>query len=38
LSQLDQLRPDMVLVDVTLGEVNGYDLCRQVKSRVGALR
>jgi CheY-like chemotaxis protein len=34
LSQLDQLRPDMVLVDVTLGEVNGYDLCRQVKSRV----
>ena len=32
LSQLDQLRPDMVLVDVTLGEVNGYDLCRQVKS------
>jgi DNA-binding response OmpR family regulator len=33
LSQLDQLRPDMVLLDVTLGEVNGYDLCRQVKSR-----
>ena len=33
LSQLDQVRPDMVLVDVTLGEVNGYDLCRQVKSR-----
>jgi CheY-like chemotaxis protein len=34
MSQLDQLRPDMVLLDVTLGEVNGYDLCRQVKSRV----
>src|SRR5690606_29134892 len=34
LSQLEQIRPDMVLVDVTLGEVNGYDLCRQVKSRV----
>jgi CheY-like chemotaxis protein len=34
LSQLEQLRPDMVLLDVTLGEVNGYDLCRQVKSRV----
>jgi len=34
LSQIDQLRPDMVLVDVTLGEVNGYDLCRQVKNRV----
>jgi len=33
ISQLDQLRPDMVLLDVTLGEVNGYDLCRQVKSR-----
>lgn len=33
LSQLDQLRPDMVLLDVTLGEINGYDLCRQVKSR-----
>lgn len=33
LSQLDQFRPDMVLVDVTLGETNGYDLCRQVKSR-----
>lgn len=33
LSQLDQLRPDMVLLDVTLGETNGYDLCRQVKSR-----
>ncbi len=33
LSQLEQLRPDMVLLDVTLGEVNGYDLCRQVKSR-----
>lgn len=34
LSQLEQIRPDMVLLDVTLGEVNGYDLCRQVKSRV----
>ena len=34
ISQLEQLRPDMVLVDVTLGEVSGYDLCRQVKSRV----
>jgi CheY-like chemotaxis protein len=34
ISQLEQLRPDMVLLDVTLGEVNGYDLCRQVKSRV----
>jgi len=34
MSQLDQLRPDMVILDVTLGEVNGYDLCRQVKSRV----
>ncbi len=33
MSQLEQLRPDMVLLDVTLGEVNGYDLCRQVKSR-----
>jgi len=33
LSQLDHVRPDMVLVDVTLGEINGYDLCRQVKSR-----
>ena len=34
LSQIDQLRPDMVLLDVTLGEISGYDLCRQVKSRV----
>jgi DNA-binding response OmpR family regulator len=34
MAQLEQLRPDMVLLDVTLGEVNGYDLCRQVKSRV----
>jgi CheY-like chemotaxis protein len=33
MSQLEQIRPDMVLLDVTLGEVNGYDLCRQVKSR-----
>ena len=33
MSQLEQLRPDMVLLDVTLGEINGYDLCRQVKSR-----
>src|SRR3954471_24427497 len=33
LSQLDQVRPYMVLLDVTLGETNGYDLCRQVKSR-----
>jgi CheY-like chemotaxis protein len=33
LSQLDHFRPDMVLLDVTLGETNGYDLCRQVKSR-----
>jgi DNA-binding response OmpR family regulator len=33
MSQLDQFRPDMVLVDVTLGETNGYELCRQVKSR-----
>jgi DNA-binding response OmpR family regulator len=33
MSQLEQLRPDMVLLDVTLGELNGYDLCRQVKSR-----
>src|SRR5688572_19524780 len=33
MSQLEQLRPDMVLLDVTLGEVSGYDLCRQVKSR-----
>lgn len=33
MSQLDQVRPDMVLLDVTLGEVSGYDLCRQVKSR-----
>jgi CheY-like chemotaxis protein len=34
ISQLEQLRPDMVLLDVTLGEISGYDLCRQVKSRV----
>ena len=34
MSQLEQIRPDMVLLDVTLGEVNGYDLCRQVKSRI----
>jgi CheY-like chemotaxis protein len=34
IAQLDQLRPDMVLLDVTLGETNGYDLCRQVKSRI----
>jgi CheY-like chemotaxis protein len=34
IAQLDHLRPDMVLLDVTLGETNGYDLCRQVKSRV----
>lgn len=34
ISQLEQLRPDMVLLDVTLGEVSGYDLCRQVKSRI----
>jgi CheY-like chemotaxis protein len=34
MSQLEQIRPDMVLLDVTLGEVSGYDLCRQVKSRV----
>jgi DNA-binding response OmpR family regulator len=33
ISQLEHLRPDMVLVDVTLGEINGYDLCRQVKTR-----
>jgi CheY-like chemotaxis protein len=33
MAQLDQLRPDMVLVDVTLGDSNGYDVCRQVKSR-----
>src|SRR5689334_10613685 len=33
MSQLEQIRPDMVLLDVTLGEVSGYDLCRQVKSR-----
>jgi DNA-binding response OmpR family regulator len=33
MSQLEQLRPDMVLLDVTLGEINGYDLCRQVKNR-----
>jgi len=33
MSQLDQFRPDMVLLDVTLGETNGYDLCRQIKSR-----
>src|SRR5262245_15749692 len=33
ISQLDQFRPDMVLLDVTLGETNGYELCRQVKSR-----
>jgi len=34
MSQLEQIRPDMVLLDVTLGELSGYDLCRQVKSRV----
>lgn len=33
MSQLEQLRPDAVLLDVTLGEINGYDLCRQIKSR-----
>lgn len=33
IAQLDHFRPDMVLLDVTLGETNGYDLCRQVKSR-----
>jgi CheY-like chemotaxis protein len=34
MSQIEQIRPDMVLLDVTLGEISGYDLCRQVKSRV----
>jgi CheY-like chemotaxis protein len=33
LARLDQLRPDLALVDVTLSDINGYDLCRRLKSR-----
>lgn len=33
LTQLDELKPDVVLLDVTLGNTTGYDLCRQVKDR-----
>jgi CheY-like chemotaxis protein len=33
IAQLDRVQPDMVLLDVTLGDANGYDVCRQVKSR-----
>lgn len=33
LARLDAVRPDMILLDVTLGESDGYELCQQVKSR-----
>jgi CheY-like chemotaxis protein len=33
LAKLDQLRPDLALIDVTLSDINGYDLCRRLKSR-----
>jgi CheY-like chemotaxis protein len=37
LARLDQLRPDLALIDVTLSDVNGYDLCRRLKSKNPAL-
>lgn len=33
LERLDTLSPDMILLDVTLGNTDGYELCQQVKSR-----
>ncbi len=33
LSQLEAVRPDLVLLDVTLGDKDGYELCREVKTR-----
>jgi CheY-like chemotaxis protein len=32
LGELRQARPPVALVDITLGNQNGYDLCRQIKS------
>ncbi|MCZ7583561.1 MAG: response regulator [Deltaproteobacteria bacterium] len=33
LEQLEELRPDLVLLDVLLPKMNGWDVCRQIKSR-----
>jgi signal transduction histidine kinase len=36
LEELDRARPDVVLCDVVMPEMNGLDFCRAVKSRPGA--
>lgn len=33
LSCIEKLRPDIVITDITMGEQNGLDLCREVKER-----
>ena len=31
LQQLEDWRPDLILLDVMLPEINGYDLCREIR-------
>ena len=35
IDQLDNLRPDVVIVDIKLKQSNGIDVCRAIKSRLG---
>lgn len=36
LAQVEALSPELVLVDVTLPDINGFELARQIKSRADA--
>jgi CheY-like chemotaxis protein len=37
LARLDSVRPDIVLCDVVMPDLNGYDICQQIKSEPATL-
>ncbi len=36
LERFDALRPDLILLDITMGGIDGWEVCRQIKNRTPA--
>ncbi len=36
LERIDALRPDLILLDITMAGIDGWEVCRQIKNRTPA--
>jgi len=37
LEKFDAIRPDLILLDINMTGINGWDVCRQIKERIPAI-